>query len=168
MQWLVQNKSIKTVEKGWWCKTFLIRHVITWRIKKITWVTQDHVIKGSCHFVCGDSFLQVINLSSLIAIGLVEENIERVSFVMWSQVTTWLKGYVTLWLDMWLLIISHPSVDFYSQRLRESEFITFFKCHMTLCEHVIKRLSDVVNNRPAIKPTTLSSLIVTGLAEGQI
>ena len=53
---------------------------------------------------------------------------------------------------MWLLIISHPSVKFDSHRSRENEFITFFICYMTLCDHVINRLCDFVNKKPAYNP----------------
>ena len=38
---------------------------------------------------------------------------------------------MTLLLDMWLLIISHPSVEFDSHRSREKEFIAFLICYMT-------------------------------------
>ena len=57
---------------------------------------------------------------------------------------------------MWLLIISHPSVKFDSHRSRENEFITFFICYMTLCDHVINRLCDFVDNKPALEPKFLS------------
>ena len=58
------------------------------------------------------------------------------------------EGYVILSLDMWLL--SHPSVKFDSHRSRENEFITFFICYMTLCDHVIYRLCDFVDNSSAL------------------
>ena len=51
---------------------------------------------------------------------------------------------------------------------RENEFETFFICHMTLCDHMISRLYDFVDNRPELEPTILSSLLVTGLAEVEI
>ena len=35
---------------------------------------------------------------------------------------------------------------------RENEFITFFICYMTLCDHVINRLCDFVDKRPALDP----------------
>ena len=63
------------------------------------------------------------------------------------------------------LIISHPSVRFDSHRLCENEFITFFVCYMTLCDHVINRLCDFVDNRPVLEPTTLSIFVAIGLAE---
>ena len=66
-----------------------------------------------------------------------------------------IEGNVALWLDMWLLIISHPSVKFDSDRSRESEFKTFFICHVTLCDHVINRLCDLMDNNPALEPTTV-------------
>ena len=70
---------------------------------------------------------------------------------------------------MWLLIISHPSVKFDSHGSRENEFITFFICYMALCDHVIDRLRDFVDNRPALEPTTLlSSLVAIRLAEVEI
>ena len=77
----------------------------------------------------------------------------------------WSEGYVTLLLDMWLLIISHPSVKFDSHRSCKNEFATFFICYMTLCDHVINRLCDFVDNRPELEPTTLSSLLAIGLTE---
>ena len=71
-------------------------------------------------------------------------------------------------LDMWLLIISHSSVKFDGHRLREKEFIALLICYMNLCDHVINRLCDSVDNKPALEPTTLSSLVGTGLAEVEI
>ena len=72
----------------------------------------------------------------------------------------WSEGYVTLLLDMLLLILSHPSVNFDSQRSGENEFITFFICYMTLCNHMINRLCQFVDNKPALERTTLSSFLV--------
>ena len=57
------------------------------------------------------------------------------------------------------LFINHPYVKFDSDRSRESEFITFFICHVTLCDHVINRLCDFMDNRPTLKPTSLSRLV---------
>ena len=70
--------------------------------------------------------------------------------------------------DMWLFIISHPSVKFDSERSRENEFTTFFICYMTLFDHTINRLCDFVDNRPALEPTTLLSLVAMSLAEVEI
>ena len=39
---------------------------------------------------------------------------------------------------------------------------------MNLCDHVVNRLCDFVDNKPALEPTTLSSLVGTGLAEVEI
>ena len=39
---------------------------------------------------------------------------------------------------------------------------------MTLCDHVINRLCDFVDNKPALERTTLSSLLAIGLAEVEI
>ena len=39
---------------------------------------------------------------------------------------------------------------------------------MTLCDHVINRLCDFVDNRPALEPTTWSTLVAIGLAEVEI
>ena len=58
-----------------------------------------------------------------------------------------------------------PSVKFDSHGSRENEFIKFFVCYMTLSDHVINSLCDFVDNRPALEPTTLSSLVAIGLAE---
>ena len=60
---------------------------------------------------------------------------------------------------------SHPFVKFDSHGSRENTFITFFVCYMTLCDHVINRLCDFVDNKPALEPSTLSSLVAIGLAE---
>ena len=70
-------------------------------------------------------------------------------------------------LDKRLLIISQPSVTFDSHESRKNEFITFYVCYLflTLCDRVINRLCDFVNNKPASEPTTLSSLVAIGLAE---
>ena len=73
------------------------------------------------------------------------------------DLNTWSEGYVTLLFDMWLLIISHPSVKFNSHKSREKEFITFLTSYMTLWDHVINRLC-YVDNRPALEPTTLSCI----------
>ena len=75
---------------------------------------------------------------------------------------------MTLLLDMSLLIISHLSVKLDSHRSCEYEFITFFICYMTLCDHVINRLCDFVDNKPALEPTTLSSFLAIVLAEVEI
>ena len=64
-----------------------------------------------------------------------------------------------------LLIISHPSVKFDSHRSLENEFITVFVCYLTLCDHVINRLCDFVDNRPALEPTILARLVAIDLAE---
>ena len=71
-------------------------------------------------------------------------------------------------LDMSLLIISHPSVKFDTHRTRGNEFITFFICYMTLCDHVINRLCDFVDKRLSLEPTTLPSLVDIGLTEVEI
>ena len=39
---------------------------------------------------------------------------------------------------------------------------------MTLCDHVINRLCDFVDNKPTLEPTTLSSLLAIGLVEVEI
>ena len=39
---------------------------------------------------------------------------------------------------------------------------------MTLCDHVINRLRDFVDNRPALELTTISSLVAIGLTEVKI
>ena len=70
------------------------------------------MIKEPPCFVSGGFSLQVITLLSLVAIDLMEIKIWRSSFVMRTHVTTWSEEYVALWLDMWHLIISHPSVKF--------------------------------------------------------
>ena len=49
---------------------------------------------------------------------------------------------------MWLLIISHSSVNFDSHRSRENEFTTIFICYMTLCDQVSNSLCDFVDNKP--------------------
>ena len=53
-------------------------------------------------------------------------------------------------------------------RSRESEFVIFFICHVTLCDHMINRLCDFMDNRPASEPSTLSGLVAIGLAEVEI
>ena len=50
---------------------------------------------------------------------------------------------MALWLDTWLLI-NQRSVKFGSYRSRESNFITFFICHVTLYDYVMNRLSDLM------------------------
>ena len=90
------------------------------------------------------------------------------SFVTWTHITMWSKEYVVLWLDMWLLIISHPSVKFDSDRSHENELKIFFICHVTLCDHVINRLCDLMDNKSALEPTTLSSFVAIGLAQVEI
>ena len=70
------------------------------------------------------------------------------------------EGYVTLLLDMWLLIISHPSVKFDSHRSRENDVLSCFIFYVTWC--------DFVDNKPALERTTLSSLLAIGLAEVEI
>ena len=72
---------------------------------------------------------------------------------------------MALWLDILLLIISHPSAKFDSDRSRESEFITFFICHVTLYNHVINRFCDLIDNMPALEPT---SLVAIGSTEVEI
>ena len=64
--------------------------------------------------------------------------------------------------------MNHPSVKFDGHRSREKEFITFLICYMTLCDHVINRLRDFVDNRPALELTTISSLVAIGLTEVKI
>ena len=39
---------------------------------------------------------------------------------------------------------------------------------MTLCDHVINRLCDFMDNNPALEPTTLSGFLTTVLAEVEI
>ena len=75
---------------------------------------------------------------------------------------------MALWLDMSLLIISHPSVKFDSDRSRESEFKIFCICYVTLCDQVINRLCDLMYNKSILEPTTLPSLVAIGLAEVEI
>ena len=60
------------------------------------------------------------------------------------------------------------SAKFDSHGSRENEFITFFVCYMTLCDHVINRLCDFVDNKSGLELTTLSSLVAIGLAEVKI
>ena len=89
--------------------------------------------------------------------------------VYWpNRKNMWSKAYVALWLGMWLLIISHRSVNFDSDRSRESEFETFSICHVTLCDHAINRLSDLMDNKHALEPTTLSSFAAIGLQKVEI
>ena len=65
-------------------------------------------------------------------------------------------------------MISHTSLKFDGHRSREKEFIAFLICYMILCDHVINRLFDFVDNRLALEPTTLSSLVAIGLMEVEI
>ena len=51
-----------------------------------------------------------------------------------------------------------------SHKLRENESITFF----ILCDHVINRLCDFVDNRPALAATPLSRFVAIGLAEIEV
>ena len=39
---------------------------------------------------------------------------------------------------------------------------------MSLCDHVINSLCDFVVNRPALAPTTLSSLLAIGIVKVQV
>ena len=39
---------------------------------------------------------------------------------------------------------------------------------MALCDHVINRLCDFVDNKPALEPTTLPSFLAIVLAEVEI
>ena len=127
------------------------------------------MIKEPHYFESGGSSLKAITLLSSVAIGLVEVKIKRrSSFVTRTHVTTWSKEYVALWLDVWLLIISHPSVKFDKNKSREGEFKTFFIYHVTLYDHVINRLCELMDNKPALEPTTLPSLVAIGLAEVEI
>ena len=75
---------------------------------------------------------------------------------------------MTLLLDMSLLIISHRLSSLIATAHVENEFITFFICYMTLCDHVINRLCDFVDNKLALEPTTLSSFLAIVLAEVEI
>ena len=70
--------------------------------------------------------------------------------------------------EMWPLIISHPSVKFDPHRSGEKEFIAFLICYMTLCDHVINKLWDFMDNGPALEPTTLSNLVAISLAVVEI
>ena len=42
--------------------------------------------------------------------------------------------------------MTHPLVKFDSDSLRESDFITFFICHVILYDHVFNRLCDMMGN----------------------
>ena len=50
---------------------------------------------------------------------------------------------------------NHSSVKFDSDRSRESEFKTFLIRHVTLCDHVMNRLCDLMDNEPTLEPITL-------------
>ena len=50
---------------------------------------------------------------------------------------------------------------FDSHRSCENEFMTLF-------DHMINRLCEFVDNKPALEPTTLSSLVAIGLAQVEI
>ena len=82
---------------------------------------------------------------------------------MWPHVTAWSEGYITLPLDTWL-----PSAKFESRRSRKKDFGAFLICYMTLCDHVINRLCDFVDNRPALEPAALSSVVATRLVEVEV
>ena len=79
-----------------------------------------------------------------------------------------IKGICDFVVGHVLLIVSHTSVKFDSDRSRESEFKTFFICHLTLCDHLINRLCDLMDNKVALEPTTLPSLVAIGLGEVEI
>ena len=107
---------------------------------------------------------------SLVAIALVEVKIYKVNLLIchMNSRNMWSKEYVALWLDIWLLIISHPSIKFDRDRSRESEFKIFLISLVTLCDHIINRLSDLMDNNLTLKPTTLPSLVAIGLADVEI
>ena len=46
--------------------------------------------------------------------------------------------------------------------------VNIFHSHVTSCDHVINRLCDLIDNKLALEPTTLSNLVVIGLAEVEI
>ena len=92
----------------------------------------------------------------------------RVKIFTWPHVTAWSEGYVTLLLNMWLLIICHLLSSLIATGHVKKNLIAFLICYTTLCDHVINRLCDFVDNRPALEPTTLSSLVVIGLGEVEI
>ena len=62
----------------------------------------------------------------------------------------------------------HVTVKFDSHGSRKKEFVTLFVCYMTLCDYVINRLCDFVDNKPALEPTTLSALVAIGIAKVEI
>ena len=60
------------------------------------------------------------------------------------------------------------SLKFDSHRSLQNEFIAFLICYVTLCDHVINKLYDFVDNRLALELITLSSLVAIGLAKVEI
>ena len=92
---------------------------------------------------------------------------QKVSFFFWKK-KRYIEFPITIldWFNC--LIISHPSVKFESDRSRESKFITIFICHVTLYDHVINRLCNLIDDRLALTPSTLSNLVTIGPAEVEI
>ena len=84
---------------------------------------------------------------------------------MWPHVTAWSEKYATLLLDVWLLTISHASVKF---NITQKWIYDVFHLLYDLCDHMINRLYDFVDDRPTLEPTTLSRLVAMGLAEVEL
>ena len=53
-------------------------------------------------------------------------------------------------------------------RSRENDFITSFIYYITLCNRVVKKLCDFVENKLALEPTTQSSFLAIVLVEVEI
>ena len=64
---------------------------------------------------------------------------------------------MTFLLDMWLLIISQVKLN-----------LSRFSFVIWLCDHLINRLCDFVDNKPALEPTTLSSFLAIVIVEVEI
>ena len=119
-------------------------------------VLKKEVILQICHCIYSHKFLTIplmisenTNLSKIILFKTFLVLLGLLLFVV-------IRGCkdITKFICHVTLFINHLYVKFDSDRPRESEFITFFICHVTLCDQVINRLCDLMNNKSALKSTT--------------
>ena len=61
---------------------------------------QDHVIKGSGHFMEGNSLMYIPTLLKVIVIDIVSMDMQLFEFVTLFYKTTWFYGHVTLWVEV--------------------------------------------------------------------
>ena len=108
-------------------------------------ILEDHVIKGSCDFMCKNPSTKVIIQLSFVALETAVLGIKWFKFVTRFGKMIWSKGHITLWAEAQ---VSHHRSNSRGLRHWASGDEMILVCRMILKDHVTKALKSAITIFP--------------------